>query len=127
MVSALPDDVLRWVSDYLHSDILRLVCRRLWRVLQQRHVSCSVTEHTVECKVLRLKGHEALHSLSVKCVQVWDRRGGRVSAGAGTAGEWRSVAKPIVLLMLVMSPPAHNNILLGTAPHSSMFWCDFQP
>ena len=27
--------------------------------------------------------------------------------------------------MLVMSPPAHNNILLGTAPHCSLFWCDF--
>ena len=24
-----------------------------------------------------------------------------------------------------MSPPAHNNILLGTAPHCSLFWCDF--
>ena len=28
--------------------------------------------------------------------------------------------------MLVMSPPAHNNILLGIAPHCSLFWCDFQ-
>ena len=27
--------------------------------------------------------------------------------------------------MLVMSPPAHNNILLGTAPRCSLFWCDF--
>ena len=29
--------------------------------------------------------------------------------------------------MLVMSPPAHNTILLGTAPHCCLFWCDFQP
>ena len=28
--------------------------------------------------------------------------------------------------MLVMSPPAHNNILLGTVPHCSLFWCDFR-
>ena len=27
--------------------------------------------------------------------------------------------------MPVMSPPAHNNILLGTAPHCSLFWWDF--
>ena len=27
--------------------------------------------------------------------------------------------------MLVMSPPAHNSILLGAAPHCSLFWCDF--
>ena len=27
--------------------------------------------------------------------------------------------------MLVISPPAHNNILLGTAPHCSLFWCVF--
>ena len=27
--------------------------------------------------------------------------------------------------MLVMSPSARNNILLGTAPHCSLFWCDF--
>ena len=27
--------------------------------------------------------------------------------------------------MIVMSPPAHNNILLGTAPCGSLFWCDF--
>ena len=29
--------------------------------------------------------------------------------------------------MLVMSLPAHYNILLGTAPHCSLVWCDFQP
>ena len=28
-------------------------------------------------------------------------------------------------VMLVMSPPAHSNILLGTAPHCSLFQCDF--
>ena len=27
--------------------------------------------------------------------------------------------------MLLMNPPAHNNILLGTAPPCSLFWCDF--
>ena len=27
--------------------------------------------------------------------------------------------------MLVMSPPTHNNILLGTAPPCSLCWCDF--
>ena len=24
-----------------------------------------------------------------------------------------------------MSPPAHNNVVLGTAPPRSLFWCDF--
>ena len=28
--------------------------------------------------------------------------------------------------MLVMSPLAHKNILLGIAPHCSLFWCDKQ-
>ena len=27
--------------------------------------------------------------------------------------------------MLLMSPHAHDNILLGTAPHCSLFGCDF--
>ena len=28
--------------------------------------------------------------------------------------------------MLVMSPPTHNNMVLRTAPHCSLFWRDFQ-
>ena len=27
--------------------------------------------------------------------------------------------------MLVMSSPAHNNVVLGAAPPCSLFWCDF--
>ena len=29
--------------------------------------------------------------------------------------------------MLVMSHPAHNNIVLGTVTPCSLFWCDFPP
>ena len=28
--------------------------------------------------------------------------------------------------MLVVSPPAQNNIVLGTAPPCSLIWCDFK-
>eukprot|EP00667_Euglena_gracilis_P012780 EG_transcript_13151 len=65
MVLQLPAEVLHQIADFVQSGALSQACRRLWAVLQRRHVTCRVSSATAAAATRYVLGDPAPHTVAL--------------------------------------------------------------